>query len=127
MASVASRSAFLLDAVTSIGCRADEGFNSSTYRQLHSRLRDHLTNLLIDSGVPTLEGIQAITLMAAYSENGFVLIALALRFAMQLGLPNAVDQLIAKCTDRSRSLGPDEQELYRLSRLWHGVCNLELL
>lgn len=127
MASVSSRSAFLLDAVTSIGCRADEGFNSSTYRQLHSRLRDHLTNLLIDPGVPTLEDIQAITLMAAYSENGFVLIALSLRFAMQLGLPNAVDQLIAKCTDRSRSLGPDEQELYRLSRLWHGVCNLELL
>jgi hypothetical protein len=97
------------------------------YRQLQSRLRDHLTNRLINAETPTLEDVQAITLMAAYSENGFVLIALALRFAIQLGLPRAVDQLITRCTDRSRSLGLDEQELYRFSRIWHGVCNFELL
>jgi hypothetical protein len=65
--------------------------------------------------------------MAAYSENGFVLIALALRFAIQVGLPNAVDKLIVRCMDRSRTMGQDEKELYRLSRMWHGVCNLELL
>jgi hypothetical protein len=90
------------------------------YRQLQSRLRDHLTNRLINTNVPTFEDVQAITLMAAYSENGFVLIALALRFAIQLGLPGVVDQLITRCTDRSRSIGLDEKELYRL-------CNLELL
>jgi hypothetical protein len=28
--------------------------------------------------------------------------------------------------DRSRIIGPDEQEMYRLSRIWHGVCNFEL-
>lgn len=92
-----------------------------------SRLRDHLTNLLINVSGPTLEDVQAVTLMAAYSENGLLLIALALRFAIQLGLPGAVDQLIMRCPDRSRSIGPDEQELYRLARAWHGVCNLELL
>lgn len=92
-----------------------------------SRLRDHLTNLLINVSGPTLEDVQAVTLMAAYSENGLLLIALALRFAIQLGLPGAVDQLIMRCPDRSRSIGPDEQELYRLARVWHGVCNLELL
>jgi hypothetical protein len=127
ISSVSPRSAFLLDAIVSIGCRAEEGFSSPTYRLLQSRLRDHLTNLLINATTPAIEDIQAITLMAAYSENGFVLIALALRFAIQQGLPSTVDQLIARCTDRSRSVGPDEQELYRLSRLWHGICNLELL
>jgi hypothetical protein len=127
MASVLSRSTFLFDGIVSIGCRAEVGFNSVMYRQLHSRLRDHLTNRLINTNVPTFEDIQAITLMAAYSENGFVLIALALRFAIQLGLPAAVDQLITRCTNRSRSMGLDEKELYRLSRMWHGVCNLELL
>lgn len=65
--------------------------------------------------------------MAAYAENGFVMIALALRFAIQLGLPNAVDQLIARGPSLSRSVGADEQELYRLSRMWYGVCNFELL
>jgi hypothetical protein len=127
IASVTSRSAFLFDGIVSIGCRAEEGFSSAKYRQLQSRLRDHLTNRLINTNVPTLEDVQAITLMAAYSENGFVLIALALRFAIQVGLPNAVDKLIVRCMDRSRTMGQDEKELYRLSRMWHGVCNLELL
>jgi hypothetical protein len=122
-----SRSAFLFDGIVSIGCRAEEGFSSTKYRQLQSRLRDHLTNRLINANVPILEDVQAITLMAAYSENGFVLIALALRFAIQVGLPDAVDKLIARCMDRSRSMGQDEKELYRLSRMWHGICNLELL
>jgi hypothetical protein len=76
--------------------------------------------------LPSLEDVQAITLMAVYAENGFVLIALALRFAIQLAFPAAVDQLIARCSDRSRIMEPTEQELYRVSRLWHGVCNFEL-
>jgi hypothetical protein len=124
---IASQSAFLFDAIVSIGCRAEEGPSSPTHRMLQSRLRDHLSNLLINSSTPVVEDVQAITLMAAYSENGFVMIALALRFAINLALPSAVDRLIAKCMDRSRVIGPDEQELFRLSRLWHGVCNLELL
>ncbi|KAH7379428.1 hypothetical protein DE146DRAFT_794064 [Phaeosphaeria sp. MPI-PUGE-AT-0046c] len=126
LASVSSRSAFLLEAIVSIGCRAEEGLISPSYRLFQSRLRDHLTNLLINVSVPTLEDVQAVTLMAAYSENGFVLIALALRFAIQLVLPNAVDQLVTRCPSRSGSISSDEQELYRLARVWHGVCNLEL-
>jgi len=86
---VSSRNAFFLDAIISIGCRADEGFNSTVYRQLQSRLRDHLASLLINTESPAPEDIQAITLMAAYSDNGFVQIALALRFALQLDLPKS--------------------------------------
>ncbi|KAF2819259.1 C6 zinc finger domain-containing protein [Ophiobolus disseminans] len=124
--SVAARSAFLLDAIVSIGCRAEEGFSSQTFRQLQARLRDHLARLLINAISPICEDIQAITLMAAYSENGAVLTALALRFAIQLGLPKVVDQLVARCTGQSGLVDGDEQELYRLSRLWYGVCNIEL-
>jgi hypothetical protein len=127
MSSVSSRSAFLLDAITSIGCRAEEGFSSSIYRQLQSRLRDHLASLLIKTESLIPEDIQAITLMAAYSDNGFLQIALALRFALQLGLPKAVDELVARYASQPASASPDEQRLYRLSRIWHCVCNLELL
>ncbi|KAF1937038.1 hypothetical protein EJ02DRAFT_386375 [Clathrospora elynae] len=126
IASVCSRSATLFDAIVSIGCRAEEGFTSPTYRQLQSRVRDHITNLLINTNIVTLEDVQTITLSAAYSENGFVLIALALRFAMQLGLPNAVDQLIAKGHTRSGAETDNERQIYRLCRVWHGICNLEL-
>lgn len=111
----------------SIVCRAEEGFNSVVYRQLQSRVRDHLTGLLIDSTAPTLEDIQAITLVAAYSDNGFVFIALAIRFALQMGLPNVVDRLFASSRERSGVVGIEERELYRLSRVWHGICNLDYL
>lgn len=65
--------------------------------------------------------------MAAYSDNGFVLIALAMRFAIQLGLPNTIDQLMAYVSDRTRVISAEEQTLYRLSRIWLGICNFELL
>lgn len=123
--SVASRSAFLFDAIVSVGCRAEQGFNCATSRQLQNRLREHLTALLISSEQPCLEDVQAITLMAAYSENGYLLIALALRFAIQLGLHEAVDRLLRN-VDGERT-GSEERELYRLQRVWHGICNLELL
>ncbi|KAL6704878.1 hypothetical protein ACN47E_007561 [Coniothyrium glycines] len=108
-ASVSARSAILLDAVVSIGCRAEEGFTSPKYRQMQS-----------------LEDVQAIALVAAYSENGFVLIALALRFAMQLGLHQAIDKLMARTRDQRHDAATEEVELYRLCRVWHGICNLEL-
>lgn len=125
--SVLSRSPFLFDAIVSIGCRAEEGVGSTMHHRLQSRLREHLTNILIDTTAPSLEIVQAITVMAGYSENGFVMIALALRFALQLGLSNALDQLMAKPLHRTGEVEPENRELYRLTRVWHGVCNLELL
>ena len=70
--------------------------------------------------------IQAITVMAGYSENGMLLIALALRFAMQLRLEDAMDQLMIQLSQRVGPTSEEENHLYRLARIWHGVCNLEL-
>ncbi|KAH7067736.1 hypothetical protein FB567DRAFT_541604 [Paraphoma chrysanthemicola] len=126
MTSVSSRSVFLFDAITSVGCRAEEGFDSPIHRQLQARLRDHLTSLLINANSPCVEDVQALTLMAAYSDNSYILIALALRFAIQLSLPSVVEQLVAHGPSRGRVIGTDEKELYRLTRVWYGVCNLEL-
>lgn len=117
----------LFDAIVSIGCRAEEGFTSPLYRLLQSRVRDHITSSLIHTNTPAIETIQAITLAAAYSDNGFISIALALRFATQIGLPHTLDQLIANKHMQSGTLVADERELYRLCRVWHGICNLELL
>lgn len=126
IASVSARSAFLFDAIVSVGCRAEQGFNSPIFRQLQSVLREHLTHLLITCEQPNLEAVQAIALMAAYSENGYMLIALALRFATQLGLQDTTDQLFALPRNEA-SPTTEESELYRLQRVWHGICNLELL
>lgn len=124
--SVFARSCFLFDCLISIGCRAEEGFDSTAYHQLQSRIRDHLTRLILNPDPPTVEDIQAVTLVAAYSDNAFVFIALALRLAHQLHLQHAVDRLIARQCGRSSTTSPEDQELYRYSRVWHGICNLEL-
>jgi hypothetical protein len=65
--------------------------------------------------------------MAAYSENGYVLVSLALRFAAQLGLPDTVDKLLARTSSASGTIIAADHELYRIARIWLGICNLELL
>ncbi|KAF2733373.1 C6 zinc finger domain-containing protein, partial [Polyplosphaeria fusca] len=125
--SVASRSAFLFDAIVSIGCRAEEGFSSATYRLLQARLREHLTEILIDCSTrSTLETVQAVAIMAGYSENGSVLIAIALRFAIESGLPETVNELMDLLAQDSGIASAEEENLYRITRIWYGVCNLEL-
>ncbi|ORY10193.1 hypothetical protein BCR34DRAFT_588795 [Clohesyomyces aquaticus] len=127
--SVAARSAFLFDAITSVGCRCEEGFSSAKYHRLQSRLREHLTSSLIGVTKPAqLETIQAIAVMASYSENGSTLIAIALRFALELGILDAADRLFAEMSKRERSsnVSVREKELYRITRVWYGICNLEM-
>jgi hypothetical protein len=125
--SVLSRNTFLFDTIVAIGCRAEQGLDSNTFRQIQSRLREHHTNLLVNIHTPSIEEVQAISLMAAYSDNGYVLVALALRFAVQLGLPNIVDQLLARTSSTPEIIVAADHELYRLARIWLGICNLELL
>ena len=38
-----------------------------------------------------------------------------------------VDQLVARHVGLLRPMDLEVRELYRLSRVWHGICNLELL
>lgn len=125
--SVLSRSPFLFDAIVGVGCRAEQGLDSTTFRQIQSRLREHLTDLLVTIREPSLEEVQAVTLMAAYSENGYMLVAIALRFATQLELQHTVDKLLARTPATHSTMGADDHELYRLARVWLGICNLELL
>lgn len=83
--------------------------------------------LINTSSSLSLEIIQAIAVMASYSENGFTLIAIALRFALNLGIPDMVDQLVARISKRTLETSAEEKELYRIARVWYGICNLELL
>ncbi|KAF2194414.1 hypothetical protein K469DRAFT_650191 [Zopfia rhizophila CBS 207.26] len=125
--SVSVRSAFLFDTIISVGCRAEEGPSSSTYRRLQSRLREHFTSIVINPQfTPCIETIQALAVMASYSENGSVLIAVSLRLALELGLPKAVERLTARMPTSAEGVTDEEKESYRLTRVWYCICNLEL-
>lgn len=134
-ASVAARSAFLFDAIITVGCRAEEGPSSGNYQKLQSTLRERTASFILNhtlDGSESLESIQALIVAASYSEHGWLLSSLALRLAMQLSLPTAVDGLLTNVSGRNKTMGDqivvsdeEEQNLFRAARIWWGAFNLE--
>lgn len=132
-ASVAARSAFLFDAIVAVGCRAEEGPSSSSYQKLSSILRERTASLVLNHTADfpeSVESVQALIVVASYSENGWLLASLALRLAMQLSLPSAMDSLLVKMSARNKGTGEppvdeEERRLYRAVRVWWGAFNLE--
>lgn len=132
-ASVAARNAFLFDTIITVGCRAEEGPSSTSYQKLSSVLRERTANLVLNHTADfpePLESVQALIVVASYSENGWLLASLALRLAMQLSLPSAMDNLVAIISSRNRrtsesSVDDEERRLFRAVRVWWGTFNLE--
>jgi hypothetical protein len=132
--SVARRSSFLFDAIIAVGCRSEEGPSSTNYQRLQSSLRERTANLILnstDDQAVSLETIQALLVVASYSENGWVLSNLALRLAMQMSLPTALDNLMTNISARNRTnanlsaITEEEKALFRMARVWWGAFNLE--
>lgn len=130
MPSVRARSSFLFDAVVTVGCRAENGPGSQSYLKLQHLLREHLTNFLLEPTSPvnrSMETVQALLVMASYSDNGWLITSMALRLALELDLPGAVGQLNGRRMGADPANGVDEEEkrLFRLTRTWYGVLNLD--
>ncbi|OCL09622.1 hypothetical protein AOQ84DRAFT_403939 [Glonium stellatum] len=130
--SVIRRSAFLFDSIIAIGCRTEEGPSSSNYQMLQTLIREHLASVVLVSNPSfhgSLEAIQALTIIASYSENGWILASLALRLALQTNMLTAVDNLMTKIAERNRRenlvIGDEERRLFRMARIWYGAFNLE--
>ena len=132
--SVAARSAFLFDAIITVGCRAEEGPSSGNYQKLQSTLRERTANFILNHPLDnseSLESIQALIVIASYLQHGWLLSSLALRLATELSLPTAVDTLLTNVSTRNRMTGDqlmvndDEKKLFREARIWWGAFNLE--
>jgi len=67
--------------------------------------------------------------IGSYADNGWLLISLALRIALQNDLLDSVDSLLTKIADRKRrnedAVDEEERLLFRISRIWFGAFNLE--
>lgn len=133
MPSIRSRSSFLFDAIITVGCRAENGPGSQSYQRLQALLRDHLSNFLLQPTSPvskSIETVQALLVMASYSDNGWLNTSIALGLALELELPEAVEQLMARTIGASieryaKGVDEEEKRLFRLTRTWYGVLNLD--
>ena len=81
---------------------------SKTYQALHVLLRQHTSDLVLRlSGVPTtsIEEIQALLVIASYSDSGAVLVDIALHAANSMGLDEALEALLQSLLDANRAQG----------------------
>ncbi|RFU28724.1 hypothetical protein B7463_g7629, partial [Scytalidium lignicola] len=125
--SVRSRSGMLFDSICAVGCRAQLGPASEQYQSLSNMTKDPICKVMLGDAPRTIETIQALLVDACYSEKGWVLTSLALKLALELNLPNAYPQLLARVLDDSR-MGNDmdrDDALFRKARVWFGIFVLE--
>jgi len=130
--SIRTRNKLLFDTIITFGARACHGPLSQTFQLLHSCLRERICSLVlapITSLSAGLEAIQTLLIHACYSDNGWLLVSTAIRIAVDLDLPNSVENLLVKVMTRKTSgfnaIDDEEGELFRVTRIWCALFNLE--
>lgn len=126
--SVKGRSSILFDILVIFGCRASEGLLSKAYQSLYHLLKKHTSELiLIRTGAP-LERIQALLVIASYSEAGAVICDVALRAATEAGLCAHADKLytsMAVDTLAEDNGGQQTEDHFPPARVWYGLFVLD--
>ncbi|CAG9998295.1 unnamed protein product [Clonostachys byssicola] len=89
---IRERSSVLFNTMCSLGYRAQQGDHAPLWKSLDlhvSRMLDtHIT-----SGATTVEFIQALLIRACYSPERLILLSMATRMAIEMGLPDAYDEI----------------------------------
>lgn len=104
--SVRSRSSILFDVILAYGARAAHGIMSKVYEVLHSTLRQHTSDLVLrlsGTSAVTMEQVQALLVIASYSDSGAILVDIALHAANNMGLAEGLEALLASMLESDRA------------------------
>ncbi|OAL19638.1 hypothetical protein AYO20_11613 [Fonsecaea nubica] len=131
--SISSRSALLFNAIITIGCGVLSDADSQICHLLNFHLKKMLNLVIVNPEHASLETIQALLVTACYTSERSLLLAFATRMALDLGLPDAYEDLTRKIVSRSPlSKGPGSQKydeadavLMRRARAWFQLMVLE--
>lgn len=124
--SVKRRSNILFDVLIIYGCRAAEGSLSKTYQSLYQLVRQHTSELALRYGGDSLESVQALLVLASYSDSGGVLCDIALRGALNLDLPARVTSLFTSLATSHNGGKPlQDQMSFASARTWYGLFVLD--
>lgn len=135
--SVRSRSSLLLNAICTIGYRTMNGTSSQTFQLLNKELKGRICEVILGQVVPSVETVQALLVIACYSEKGWMLTSVAIRMAVQLDLPGAYE--VAVRTAANAGSNASESHVsnggatssgasifhFRKARTWLGLFVLE--
>ncbi|EXJ68533.1 uncharacterized protein A1O5_08326 [Cladophialophora psammophila CBS 110553] len=131
--SISSRSALLFDAIITIGCGVLSDADSQICHLLNFHLKKMLNLVIVSPEHASLETVQALLVTACYTSERSLLLAFATRMALDLGLPDAYEDLTRKIVSRgSLSQNRDSQKydeadavLMRRARAWFQLMVLE--
>jgi hypothetical protein len=126
---VRSKSSILFDVIIIFGARAANGVLSRTFQSLYPLLREHTSDLVLrlsaNAGPPDIADIQALLVIASYSDSGAVLCDVAVRSCLNARLPDQVNEHFAtSLTGRSASLSADDS-IY-VTRIWYYLFVLDV-
>ncbi|PNY27836.1 Uncharacterized protein TCAP_02238 [Tolypocladium capitatum] len=120
--SVRARSSLLFSAICTVGCRALGGTDSQQWRLLNFHMKRILNAALVMPSMASLETVQALLVRACYTSERSLLVAVATRMALDLGLSDAYDELMSRSLTKGWQLAdapmPDEATLMRKTRTW---------
>lgn len=126
--SVKHRSGVLFDVIVTYGCRAAVGSVSKEYQILYNSVRRHTSDLILRRHGHSIETIQALLILATYSDSGAILCDIALQVALQLDLPKALDRVLSSLVLRRGSNSQavmHDLVLYASVRIWYGSYVLD--
>ncbi|KIW44024.1 uncharacterized protein PV06_05067 [Exophiala oligosperma] len=120
------RSPFCFAVVLATAARVKEAANITDHvRQVTQNEARRLAAETLFIGVPVIEDVQAMTLIAAFSERTWFTIGHAIQMALVLGLQTALQQLLRSPCTHSADTQKTERRLARQARTWLMASFLE--
>lgn len=120
--SVRSRSSLLFAAICTVGCRVVSGTDSHQWRLLNFHLKRMLSSTMSAPRSEALETVQALLVRACYASERSLLVANATRMAIDIGLPDAYEDLSTRLVNNEKV--QDTADLMRRTRTWLHVLVL---
>lgn len=136
MESIRSRSDVLFSTICATGCRILRGSDSQSWHLLNFHIKRILNAVIATPSQAGLETIQALLVRACYVSERSLLVTIATRLAIDIGLPEAYDEKSARCVRRQSELqeslsgenrgqsGVQGLDLMRKTRTWLHLLNL---
>lgn len=127
--SINARSALLFDAIITVGCGVLSDADSQICHLLNFQLKKMLNLVIVTPGYASLETVQALLVIACYSSERSLLLAFATRMALDLGLPDAYEELTKRIVGRETpgqyTFEEEDAMLMRRTRAWFQLIVLE--
>ncbi|KPI40392.1 uncharacterized protein AB675_7625 [Cyphellophora attinorum] len=121
--SIRQRSSLLFDALCTAGITVADN-ETQLPQMLNFELKKHVNQVIVQSQPKVLETVQALLVIACYSPERSLLLSLATRFAIDIKLNLAFDELMSSALEEDDS-AVDLPYLTRCSRTWFEIMVLD--